>query len=147
MPDKDYSYRDVVDKLGIKPGHAVVIASAEYVDGALRERIVDRIGRSLADDGESADVILADVDEGRDPVALLAQWKPRLTATGGIWLLSRKRGQTGYVDQRALIDAGGPAGLVDNKVCSVSETISAMRFVIRRVDRRQSVHGGPQPRP
>jgi hypothetical protein len=135
VPDKDYSHRDVVDKLGIKPGHAVVIATVEYVDTALRERIIDRIGRPLANDGETADVILADVDDRCDPVALLARWKARLRTTGGIWLLSRKRGQPGYVDQRELIDAGGPAGLVDNKVCSVSETISAMRFVIRRVDR------------
>ena len=43
--------------------------------------------------------------------------------------------QPGYVDQNDLIAAGGPAGLVDNKVCSVSDTVSAMRFVIRRVDR------------
>jgi hypothetical protein len=137
MPDKDYSHRDVVDKLGIKPGHAVILASNGYVDDGLRGRILERVGRELADADEPADVVLVDVDDRDDPVAVLARWKFRLQPTGGLWLLTRKRGQPGYVDQRALIDAGGPAGLVDNKICSVSETLSAMRFVIRRVDRRQ----------
>jgi hypothetical protein len=135
MPEKDYSHRDVVDKLGIKPGHAVIIACNEYVHDALRTRIVERVGRGLADDDEPADVVLADVDDQDDPVAVLVRWKFRLQPAGGIWLLTRKRGQPGYVDQRELIEAGGPAGLVDNKICSVSDTLSAMRFVIRRVDR------------
>ena len=135
MPEKDYSHREVVDKLGIRPGQAVVVASRGYVDDGLRARIVERVGRALADADEPADVILTDVDDRDDPVALLARWKPRLQPAGGIWLLTRKRGQPGYVDQRELIDAGGPAGLVDNKVCSVSNTISAMRFVIRKMDR------------
>nr|MBA2451381.1 DUF3052 family protein [Chloroflexota bacterium] len=68
-------------------------------------------------------------------VALLETWKPRLQPNGGIWLLTPKRGQPGYVDQRELIAAGLAAGLVDNKVCSVSDTTSAMRFVIRKADR------------
>jgi hypothetical protein len=135
MPDRDYSHRSVVDKLGIKPGHAVVIASHGYVDDDLRAQIRDRVGRNLAEDGEKADVILVDVDDRSDPVAVLAGWKRRLIPAGGIWLLSRKRGRPGYLDQRTFIDAGGPAGLVDNKICSVSDTITAMRFVIRRRDR------------
>jgi hypothetical protein len=135
MPDKDYSHRDVVDKLGIKPGHAVIVASNGYVDDGLQVRIAERAGRALAEADELADVVLADIGDRDDPVAVLARWKPRLQPAGGIWLLTRKRGQPGYVDQRGLIDAGGPAGLVDNKVCSVSDTLSAMRFVIRRVDR------------
>jgi ligand-binding sensor domain-containing protein len=56
---------------------------------------------------------------------------------GGIWLLSPKRGLPGYVNQSELIAAGLEAGLVDNKSCSVSETTSGLRFVIRRADRPQ----------
>ena len=135
MPEKDYSHRDVLDKLGVKPGQAVIVASDAYVDNGLRARIVKRVGRELVDTDELADVVLADVGGQDDPVTVLARWKARLKPAGGIWLLTRKRGHPGYVDQRELIDAGRPAGLVDNKICSVSETISAMRFVIRRVDR------------
>ncbi len=71
----------------------------------------------------------------RDVVALLQHWRSRLEPAGGIWLLTPKRGQPGYVDQRDLIAAGLAAELVDNKVCSVSDTTSAMRFVIRKRDR------------
>ena len=138
MPERDYSRRDVVDKLGINPGSAVVFANAAgYLDEALRQRILARVGRPVADD-EPADVILADVDEATDAVDLLRRCKPCLHPAGGVWLLTRKRGQPGYVDQRALIVAGQLAGLVDNKVCSVSDTVSAMRFVIRRVDRHRA---------
>jgi hypothetical protein len=124
-----------VDKLGIKPGDVVFFANAAgYLDEPLRQRILARVGRPVADD-EPADVILADVDEATDAVDLLRRCKPRLNSTGGVWLLTRKRGQPDYVDQRALIAAGQQAGLVDNKVCSVSDAVSAMRFVIRRADR------------
>ena len=71
-----------------------------------------------------------------NPVATLTAWRKRLRPTGGIWLLTRKRGQPNYVDQTNLILAGPAAGAVDNKICSVSDTISAMRFVIRKVDRK-----------
>jgi hypothetical protein len=135
MPERDYSHRAVVDKLGIKPGQAVVIASPSYVDDQLHAQIQDRVGRDLADADEKADVVLVDVDDRTDPVAVLAEWKRRIAPAGGIWLLTRKRGQSGYVDQTKLIAAGGPAGVVDNKICSVSDTLSAMRFVIRRADR------------
>ena len=136
MPERDYSRRDVVDKLGVKPGHAVAFAAeGGTIDPALRERILTRAGRPPATPDEPVDVALVAVDDGIDATAVLARWKPRLDPAGGIWLLSPKRGQAGYVDQRALIAAGQAAGLVDNKSCSVSETTSAMRFVIRKADR------------
>ena len=50
-------------------------------------------------------------------------------------MLTPKRGQVGYIDQRELILAGPAARVVDNKTCSVSETLSGIRFVIRKKDR------------
>ena len=136
MADKDYSHRDVVDKLGIKPGHAIAtVAGAGPLDEGLRDRVLGRTGRPPAGDDEAADVVLATADDATDAVALLERWKLRLRPNGGIWLLTPKRGRPGYVDQRELIPAGLAAGLVDNKSCSISEETSAMRFVIRRADR------------
>ena len=138
MAEVDYSHRDVLDKLGIKPGHAVALADEGFpIDPLLSERILDRLGRDLGDSEEPLDVVLAGVTDASDPVAVLARWKPRLAPNGGIWLLSPKRKQPGYVDQTLLIAAGAEAGLVDNKVCSVSDTTSAMRFVIRKQDRKK----------
>src|SRR5262245_32277794 len=134
--DRDYSHRDVVDKLGIKPGHAVAFDSAPTpIDLELRQRALARAGRDEAVDGEPIDVVLVGADATTEVVPLLERWRRRIDPAGGIWLLTPKRGLPGYVDQRELILAGPAAGVVDNKTCSVSETTSALRFVIRKVDR------------
>jgi hypothetical protein len=136
MAEKDYSHRDVVDKLGIKPGFAVAFVSEPVaVDALVRERVLDRVGRGPADDNEPLDAVLIGADTSTDAEAVLKRWRPRIDQAGGIWLLTPKRGQPGYVDQRDLIDAGPAAGVVDNKICSVSDTTSAIRFVIRKTDR------------
>jgi Protein of unknown function (DUF3052) len=138
LPEKDYSHRDVTDKLGVKPGHAVAIANeAGPVDAELVHRVIHKAGRPLAPAGEQADVVLANLDKSSDLVEVLKRWRERIVPNGGIWLLTPKRGQPGYVDQNVLIEAGKLAGVVDNKVCSVDERTSAMRFVIRREDRRR----------
>jgi hypothetical protein len=136
MSHKDYGHRDVVDKLGIKPGFAVAIVEAAWpLDQELRARALEQSGRPVAASDEAPDVVLATVDDTTDAVSLLAYWKSRIQPAGGIWLLTPKRGQPGYIVQDSLIDAGAEAGVVDNKVCAVSDTVSAMRFVIRQADR------------
>ena len=136
MAERDYSHRDVVDKLGIKPGFAVAFAEEPLVvDTSLRERVLERTGRPEAADDEPVDVVLIGADDSTNATATLARWRARIDQAGGIWLLTPKRGQPGYVDQRDLILAGPGAGVVDNKICSVSDTLSAMRFVIRKADR------------
>jgi hypothetical protein len=134
--ERDYSHRSDLDKLGIKPGLALAFDAAPVtIDPDLRARALDRVGRAEADPGEAVDVVLVGADASTDPVDTLQRWRARIAPAGGIWLLTPKRGQTGYVDQRDLILAGPAAGVVDNKICSVSDTVSAMRFVIRKADR------------
>jgi hypothetical protein len=134
--ERDYSHRDVVDKLGIKPGFALAFdASPVLVDADLRSRALERAGRDAAADDEPVDVVLVGADASTDVERVLTRWRQRIDQAGGIWLLTPKRGQPGYVDQRDLILTGPAAGVVDNKICSVSEATSGMRFVIRKVDR------------
>jgi hypothetical protein len=136
MPRRDYSHRDVVDKLGVKHGYVVALVEAAWpLDPDLRERVLERVGRPAIGEDEPADVVLATVDARTAYVDVLTRGKARLRAAGGIWLLTPKRGLPGYVDQRVLIDAGPSVGLVDNKVCSISDSVSALRFVIRKIDR------------
>jgi hypothetical protein len=136
VPERDYRHRDVVDKLGVKPGSAVAFGAApQAIEPALRARVLERAGRPAAEPGEPADVVLLGADATTDILAVLSHWRGRIDQAGGIWLLTPKRGQPGYVDQRDLIACGPAAGLVDNKICSVSDSVSAMRFVIRKVDR------------
>ena len=80
-------------------------------------------------------MVLVGADASTDVEAVLKRWRQRLDQAGGIWLLTPKRGQPGYVDQTELILTGPAAGVVDNKICSVSDTLSGIRFVIRKADR------------
>jgi Protein of unknown function (DUF3052) len=136
QPERDYSHREVVDKLGIKPGCALAFAAApRELDAELRSRALYRAGRELAPEDEPLDVVLVGADDSTDVTGVLQTWRGRLNPAGGIWLLTPKRGYEGYIDQRELIAAGPVAGVVDNKICSVDERTSAMRFVIRKTDR------------
>jgi hypothetical protein len=136
QPERDYSHRDVVDKLGIKPGFAVAFdESAVPIEADLRARVLQKVGRDAAPDHEPLDVVLIGADASTDVQALVKAWRPRIEQDGGIWFLTPKRGHTGYVNQTELIEAGLAAGVVDNKTCSVSDTTSAIRFVIRKTDR------------
>jgi hypothetical protein len=134
--ERDYSHRDIVDKLGIKPGFAVAFDQAPLaIDLELQQRALAKAGRPAATDDEPLDVVLVGADASTDVEAVLGRWRGRIDQAGGIWLLTPKRGQPGYVDQRDLILAGPAAGVVDNKTCSVSDTVSGIRFVIRKADR------------
>ena len=134
--ERDYSHRQVVDKLGIKPGFAVAFdAAPRRIEDDLPAQALAKAGRAAASDGEPVDVVLVGADASTDVEGVLKAWRQRIDPAGGIWLLTPKRGQIGYVDQNELILAGPAAGVVDNKVCSVSHTTSAMRFVIRKTDR------------
>jgi hypothetical protein len=137
MPDKDYSHRDVTDKLGLKPGH--VVRGIGKGDAALLARVREKIGRGLRRSG-LADVILYWPKTAEEILPTLTELKSAIVANGGIWVITAKKNQTsasgmGYYNQDALIPLGQAAGLVDNKICSLSEKESAMRFVIRKADR------------
>ena len=66
-------------------------------------------------------------------------------SAGGIWVITAKKGTptapcraangAGYLKQDSLIPLGKAAGLVDNKICSLSDCESAMRFVIPKDQR------------
>jgi hypothetical protein len=113
----------------------VFLDLAWRLDDELRLSVLDRTGRAVADAGEPPRVVLVAADVSTDATSVLREWRSRIHPAGGIWFLTPKRGQPGYVDQTRLIVAGGQAGVVDNKVCSVSDTVSALRFVIRKAAR------------
>lgn len=133
-----YAAKDVVDKLGVKPGDAVLLDGVKR-DAELARRIRAKAGRPAARAGEPVDVVVYWPSTASEITARLRSLKTRLVPAGGIWVISAKRDR-----ERAgrpylgndLIALGLAAGLVDNKICSISETDTAMRFVIRRADRR-----------
>jgi len=135
MAEKDYSHRDVTDKLGLKPGQAVRVVGKG--DKELLERVQVKTGRALSRSAKTpADVILYWPRSADEIVPTLMELKKDIHPNGGIWAITVKNGFDGYIKQDSLIPMGAAAGLVDNKICSLSDRESAMRFVIRKEDRR-----------
>jgi hypothetical protein len=85
---------------------------------------------------EPLDLAILVVNANDDIASLLRTYRARLKPAGGIWLVTPKRGRPGYIRGEDLIPIGLGERLVDTKVCSVSDELSGMRFVIRVVDRR-----------
>jgi len=127
--EKDYSHRTATQKLGVKRDERVEVAG--NVGSALRRDVKEAIGRGLVRSGEldGAIVLVESIEEAR---GVFADYRPRLRDTGYLWLITRKRGQDGYLDQMKLVPHGKHAGLIDNKTCSIDEERSAIRFVVPR---------------
>jgi len=134
-----YAAKDVVDKLGIIPGSAV-LATGLKRDADLVARARKKAGRPFARAAEQADVVLFWPATAAEITRELAQLRTRITQSAGIWVISAKRdhGRAGrpYLGND-VIALGLAAGLVDNKVCSISDTDTAMRFVIPRANRSE----------
>jgi hypothetical protein len=64
----------------------------------------------------------------------------RMTPDGGLWVawLKKSSGIATDLDFNTVQQFGLEAGLVDNKVCAIDETWSALRFVRRTGDRRKA---------
>lgn len=131
-----YSGTPLPTKLGIAPGSRVLLAGApdgfEDVLGDLPGvELHRRAGRS------PYDVVLAFAPDQRSLVQRFAPASRRLTPAGGLWVLWPKRssGVSTDLDENVVRDHGLAVGLVDNKVCAVDATWSALRFVVRLRDR------------
>jgi len=125
----DYSRRSVVQKLGVKPQERVEIVGD--VGTGLRRDVKQVLGRGLVRSGklDGAIVMVESLEEAED---VFDEYRPRLRDTGYLWLITRKRGQEGYVNQMALVPGGKRRGLIDNKTCSIDESRSGIRFVVPR---------------
>ena len=131
--EKDYSHRTLVQKLGIKPEQRIEVAGD--VGSALRRDVKAAAGRGLVRSGalDGAIVLVESLDDAK---SVFSDYRPRLRDTGYLWLITRKRGREGYLDQMTLVPYGKHAGLIDNKTCSIDEERSGIRFVVPRALRR-----------
>jgi hypothetical protein len=91
-------------------------------------------------DGEEAEPVDVVVYFGMSQAAqrkALARWKGRLAPNGGLWLCWPKKASGVATDLGDMVvqKIGLDAGLVDNKICAIDATWSAMRFVYRLRDR------------
>ena len=115
-----------LDKLGIRPGQRVAVAHLD--DAAFAAELTERIG-GLAE-GENLDLLVYGADSAAD-LAAIPRMIPRLAERGAIWVVSRKGPAAGIRDVDVIATVRS-LGLVDTKVCSFSDTHTALRFVRRR---------------
>jgi hypothetical protein len=125
-PERDYSHRLLIDKLGVKPGQRVAVLGVEgaefLTDLASRVPEYSR-GQRISD----ADLIFFSAEALGD-LARLKSLSKSIRKNGAIWVVHPK-GQT-HIREVDVINAGKSAGLTDNKVCRFSDTHTALRFVI-----------------
>ena len=133
--DTDYSHRTVVQKLGVGAQQRVEVAGD--VGTGLRRDVKEAVGRGLVRSGEldGAIVLVESMDEATEA---LLRYRPRLRDTGYLWIVTRKRGHDGYLNQMSIVPHAKRLGLIDNKTCSIDEERSGIRFVVPRALRRAS---------
>ena len=125
-----YSGTPLPKKLGIKPGHRVLVLGAP--DGFALDGVEVRTTAR-----GKADVIVS----FHDRRAVLARRMPKLRAlmqpAAGLWIAWPKRSSGVPTDltEDVVRDLALANALVDNKVCAIDETWSGLRLVIRLRDR------------
>jgi hypothetical protein len=124
-----YSGTPLQRKLGVKPGMRVAAIGAPEHFAARLEDV--RVATQLRGSFELIVFFASSVEqlERRMPALLRAR-----SERGGLWIAWPKRssGLASDLDDGVVRRLGLATGLVDNKVCAVDETWSALRFVARR---------------
>jgi hypothetical protein len=131
--DTDYGHRTAVEKLGVKLDERVEVAGD--VGAGLRRELKEALGRGFVRSGDldGAVVMVESLEEGE---RALAEYRGRMRDTAYLWVLTRKRGHDGYINQMQLVPGAKRLGLIDNKTCSVDDERSGIRFVVPRALRK-----------
>jgi hypothetical protein len=133
-----YSGTPLPQKLGIGEDDAVALIGApEWLEDLLGE--VPSVAQVHTDlDGDALfDVIVVFVSWRAELEAELGRLRDRMAPTCGLWVAWPKKTAKVPTDMsdNVVREVALPTGLVDNKVCAIDETWSALRLVIRRENR------------
>jgi Protein of unknown function (DUF3052) len=129
--DRIRNPKTVVDKLGVKPGHVVVVDGID--DDVFLDQLKKRGARLSPAAGDTADLLFYAANE-RSDLDRLAALKQILKPQGALWVVRPKGG--GSITERDVLSEGKRAGLVDVKVVRFSSTHTAEKFVIPVKDRK-----------
>ena len=126
-----YSGTPLPKKLGIKPGHRLLLVDAP--DGFALQDLPDGVTEA---DGE-ADVILAFHTARAELADAMPGLRERMDKAAGLWIAWPKRASKMETDltEDVVRELALANTLVDNKVCAIDETWSGLRLVIRLKDR------------
>jgi hypothetical protein len=120
------STRSRIEKLGVKPDADVLLLGIEADTAFVRE--LRDVGAAIRTSGtQPADMIFA-VFRHRDDLRRLPQLVPRIKANGVLWTLRPKGSKD--LTEAEMMRAGQAASLVDVKVVSFSDVLTAEKFVV-----------------
>ncbi len=131
-----YSGTPLPRKLGVKPGATVLLVDAPDGFEAELEPLPEgvEVTRSAAGDVDVALLFATEREELERSFAGVAR---RLQPAGGLWVAWPKKasGVATDLSEPVVMEVGLRHGLVDNKVCAVTDVWSGLRFVVRVADR------------
>jgi hypothetical protein len=131
-----YSGTPLAKKLGIRAGDTVVLVGApDGFEDALDGLPDDVQLRRRA--GGKPNVVILFATETRDLEKRFPTLAKSVWPDGSLWIAWPKKssGVATDLDENRLRDIGLPHGLVDNKVCAVTDVWSGLRFVWRKENR------------
>jgi hypothetical protein len=125
-PERDYSHRLLIDKLGVKQGQKIAVLGVESAEFLmeLAARVPEYSRKKRV---KEADLIFFSAEAVADRAQLNSLGRS-IQKNGAIWVVYPK-GQK-HIREIDVITAGKAGGLTDNKVCSFSATHTALRFCI-----------------
>ena len=126
-----YSGKRLVEKLGIKPGHLVLIRNAPRGYARTLGDLPPGAFRYATGKGPF-DVIQVFVSAEADLRRAIADARRVMKREGMVWISWPKRasGRKTDVDENDVRHAGLALDLVDVKICAVDEVWSGLKFVI-----------------
>ena len=132
-----YSGTPLVKKLGIKPGSNVAFVSAP--PGYATELDLPPDVTIDSRSGKPLDFAQLFVKSEKELMTKFAAYARRLNASGMLWVSWPKKssGVSTDLSENIVRRIGLDAGLVDVKICAVSEVWSGLKFVFRLRDRAQ----------
>ena len=131
-----YSGTPLPKKLGIKPGHRVLLLSAPDGFDATLGELPEDVQVARAARGR-ADVIVSFHTERADLARRMPKLRETMEPAAGLWIAWPKRASKLPTDltENVVRDLALEHVLVDNKVAALDERWSGLRLVIRLRDR------------
>jgi len=132
-----YSGTPLIQKIGIKPGHRVVLRNHPSSFVKDLGKLPDGVKSSERLSGK-ANVVVYFTDKRAALEKDFAALSKALVADGMVWIGWPKKasGRVTDLTEDIVRRIGLESGLVDVKVCAIDETWSGLKFVVRVKDRK-----------
>jgi hypothetical protein len=131
-----YSGTPLLQKLGIKPGHRILLMSAPAKFGQMLGALPPAAA-FVAPNAKHVDVVVNFENSAAEYQKHLASLVNRIKSDGMIWIGWPKKASGVATDltENVVRDYALTLGLVDIKVCAIDDTWSGLKLVVRKENR------------